>query len=260
MFLKETRDYFANFAREVRKLEVLELGDVETDIATSNSEPIEEDKEKKHPVAMVKKGLSKSVDKTASLGDGAHLTSALELRLWLRNLSVEARSAWVAQSAVTGSTAFKQVHLLMRDNTVRLTATQLNNTLSAAWKKYVASTVEPGEAVGAVGAQSLSEPGTQMTLKTFHFAGVASMNVTLGAFSTLLSQSNSPLGSVNRHIAITKEVIGHERTTLESWVGRGARKREKECTNPYFMDGRTHRYNHQWHSYRKMRPSREQFG
>jgi len=33
--------------------------------------------------------------------------------------------------------------------------------------------------VGAVGAQSIGEPGTQMTLKTFHFAGVASMNVTL---------------------------------------------------------------------------------
>ena len=38
----------------------------------------------------------------------------------------------------------------------------------------------PGEAVGAVAAQSIGEPGTQMTLKTFHFAGVASMNVTLG--------------------------------------------------------------------------------
>jgi DNA-directed RNA polymerase III subunit RPC1 len=37
-----------------------------------------------------------------------------------------------------------------------------------------------GTAVGAVGAQSIGEPGTQMTLKTFHFAGVASMNVTLG--------------------------------------------------------------------------------
>lgn len=34
--------------------------------------------------------------------------------------------------------------------------------------------------VGAFGAQSIGEPGTQMTLKTFHFAGVASMNVTLG--------------------------------------------------------------------------------
>jgi len=46
--------------------------------------------------------------------------------------------------------------------------------------KYQRSMVEPGEAIGALGAQSISEPGTQMTLKTFHFAGVASMNVTLG--------------------------------------------------------------------------------
>ena len=37
-----------------------------------------------------------------------------------------------------------------------------------------------GSTVGAFGAQSIGEPGTQMTLKTFHFAGVASMNVTLG--------------------------------------------------------------------------------
>lgn len=40
--------------------------------------------------------------------------------------------------------------------------------------------VEPGTAVGAIGAQSIGEPGTQMTLKTFHFAGVASMSITLG--------------------------------------------------------------------------------
>ena len=40
--------------------------------------------------------------------------------------------------------------------------------------------VSAGSTVGAFGAQSIGEPGTQMTLKTFHFAGVASMNVTLG--------------------------------------------------------------------------------
>jgi DNA-directed RNA polymerase III subunit RPC1 len=40
--------------------------------------------------------------------------------------------------------------------------------------------VQPGEAVGACAAHSMGEPTTQMTLKTFHFAGVASMNVTLG--------------------------------------------------------------------------------
>jgi DNA-directed RNA polymerase III subunit RPC1 len=39
---------------------------------------------------------------------------------------------------------------------------------------------EPGTAVGALAAQSIGEPCTQMTLKTFHFAGVASMNITQG--------------------------------------------------------------------------------
>lgn len=46
--------------------------------------------------------------------------------------------------------------------------------------RYQLKKVEAGAAVGAIGAQSIGEPGTQMTLKTFHFAGVASMNVTLG--------------------------------------------------------------------------------
>lgn len=44
------------------------------------------------------------------------------------------------------------------------------------WNKMV----DPGTAVGAIAGQSIGEPGTQMTLKTFHFTGVASMNVTLG--------------------------------------------------------------------------------
>jgi DNA-directed RNA polymerase III subunit RPC1 len=62
----------------------------------------------------------------------------------------------------------------------RFTQTQLDKLLDVAWSKCTASYVEPGEAVGAIGAQSISEPGTQMTLKTFHFSGISSMNVTLG--------------------------------------------------------------------------------
>ena len=46
--------------------------------------------------------------------------------------------------------------------------------------KYVKSLVQPGEAVGALAAQSIGEPSTQMTLNTFHFAGRGEMNVTLG--------------------------------------------------------------------------------
>ncbi len=45
---------------------------------------------------------------------------------------------------------------------------------------YKKRLVDPHEAVGIVAAQSIGEPGTQMTLRTFHYAGVAEMNVTLG--------------------------------------------------------------------------------
>jgi len=40
--------------------------------------------------------------------------------------------------------------------------------------------IDPSEACGIVGAQSIGEPGTQMTMRTFHYAGVAEINVTLG--------------------------------------------------------------------------------
>ena len=46
--------------------------------------------------------------------------------------------------------------------------------------KYLKSTMEPGEAVGVVAGQSIGEPSTQMTLNTFHLAGHAAKNVTLG--------------------------------------------------------------------------------
>ena len=45
---------------------------------------------------------------------------------------------------------------------------------------YDRSQVVPCEAVGVVAAQSIGEPGTQMTMRTFHYAGVAEINVTLG--------------------------------------------------------------------------------
>lgn len=47
--------------------------------------------------------------------------------------------------------------------------------------KYKKSLVNPGEMVGMISAQSIGEPTTQMTLNTFHYAGVASKsNVTRG--------------------------------------------------------------------------------
>ncbi|KAG7904960.1 hypothetical protein KL907_003176 [Ogataea polymorpha] len=47
-------------------------------------------------------------------------------------------------------------------------------------QQFLKSLVNPGEMVGVIAAQSIGEPATQMTLNTFHYAGVSSKNVTLG--------------------------------------------------------------------------------
>ena len=52
--------------------------------------------------------------------------------------------------------------------------------LSEIRAKYQQSMVHPGEMIGAIAAQSCGEPATQMTLNTFHNAGISSKNVTLG--------------------------------------------------------------------------------
>ena len=52
--------------------------------------------------------------------------------------------------------------------------------LKKALDLYHKAKAEPGQAVGIVTAQSIGEPGTQMTLRTFHFAGIRERNVTLG--------------------------------------------------------------------------------
>lgn len=63
---------------------------------------------------------------------------------------------------------------------VRLGRNHVREFLRRVQAKVRQAEVEPGTAVGAISAQSIGEPGTQMTLKTFHFAGVASMNITQG--------------------------------------------------------------------------------
>lgn len=59
-------------------------------------------------------------------------------------------------------------------------AAQVKRIMDAVIAEYESTCVDAGECVGLVGAESIGEPGTQMTLNTFHFAGVSEMNVTTG--------------------------------------------------------------------------------
>ncbi|MBI5872053.1 DNA-directed RNA polymerase subunit A'' [archaeon] len=61
-----------------------------------------------------------------------------------------------------------------------LTKAQTKKALERLAEKYAYSRINPGEAIGVITAESFGEPSTQMTLRTFHLAGVAEMNITLG--------------------------------------------------------------------------------
>lgn len=63
---------------------------------------------------------------------------------------------------------------------IEVSQDEVDRIIELAIKEYESSLVEPGEAVGVVAAQSIGEPGTQMTLRTFHYAGIRELNVTLG--------------------------------------------------------------------------------
>jgi DNA-directed RNA polymerase subunit A" len=57
---------------------------------------------------------------------------------------------------------------------------KLKNIVEKAYEEYMKNLIDTTEACGMIGAQSIGEPGTQMTMRTFHYAGVAEINVTLG--------------------------------------------------------------------------------
>ncbi|MBS3052121.1 MAG: DNA-directed RNA polymerase subunit A'' [Candidatus Aenigmarchaeota archaeon] len=62
----------------------------------------------------------------------------------------------------------------------KLNEQQKEKLINSVKKEYMKSSFEPGEALGIISAQSISEPATQMTMRTYHFAGSAGLQITLG--------------------------------------------------------------------------------
>jgi DNA-directed RNA polymerase subunit A" len=61
-----------------------------------------------------------------------------------------------------------------------VTVEQADEIAEAVESRYLDTRVDPLDPVGTVSAQSIGEPGTQMTMNTFHYAGVAEIDVTQG--------------------------------------------------------------------------------
>ncbi len=97
--------------------------------------------------------------------------------------------------------------------------------------------------VGALAAQSLGEPATQMTLNTFHYAGVSAKNVTLGVprLREIINVSKNPktpsliiylLPPASEDRDQAKDVLNKlEHTTLRQVSTRGKEKKRKRGTN-----------------------------
>ena len=81
--------------------------------------------------------------------------------------------------------------------------------------------VQMGEAVGVIAAQSIGEPGTQLTLRTFHVGGVAS---NIAAVSTLTSRYNGVL-EIEELRTVTTDEVGINGQNVEVVIGRLAEMR-----------------------------------
>ena len=75
----------------------------------------------------------------------------------------------------------------------RLTSPAFDWLLAEIRSRFETSMANPGEMVGSLAAQSMGEPATQMTLNTFHFAGISAKNVTLGVprFKEIINVSSN---------------------------------------------------------------------
>jgi len=92
-------------------------------------------------------------------------------------ISVEAQvnATLLIKAQLRSRLAYKRIALEQRVNKLAFA-----HIIGEIESRFTRALVNPGEMVGVLAAQSIGEPATQMTLNTFHFAGVSSKNVTLG--------------------------------------------------------------------------------
>ncbi|EZG44157.1 DNA-directed RNA polymerase RPB1 subunit [Gregarina niphandrodes] len=95
-------------------------------------------------------------------------------------------SSSIFKEAQINATTLFAIHCRTQLNSRKLIEKDKLGPLGLDWllkeiaRQFQKALAAPGEVVGALAAQSIGEPATQMTLNTFHFAGVGSKNVTLG--------------------------------------------------------------------------------
>ncbi len=97
------------------------------------------------------------------------------------------------------------------------------------WDLTTRKPVEIGVPVGVVAAQSIGEPGTQLTMRTFHAGGIVGMDITMGLprveelFEARTPKSVSPLSEIAGKVTVTETDMGTKirvRTTTKPYEER----------------------------------------
>lgn len=91
------------------------------------------------------------------------------------SLEADKNSTLLIKAQLRQRLAFKRVAMAEK-----MSKLAFDKAIGELESRFTRALVNPGEMVGILAAQSIGEPATQMTLNTFHFAGVSSKNVTLG--------------------------------------------------------------------------------
>lgn len=164
---------------------------------TVKNVPVEVEFERSNAVSNICTVLMPAArDPVLSIAVGSH-------RLGTSGKCVSERIASSASKAMESSEELKKA---MQSN--KVSKTDFGTLLAT---KYTSALADPGEAVGAIAAQSIGEPSTQMTLNTFHLAG-AGANVTLGIprlreiIMTASRTLSTPTMSVPLHKNVTDQM------------------------------------------------------
>ncbi|MBR4100101.1 MAG: DNA-directed RNA polymerase subunit beta' [Clostridia bacterium] len=175
----------------------------------------------------------------SDIKDGNHILEPLEERLEGRylmdDLYVDGKLIWSKEDMITSDGAKKIVDAGVTSVTIRsvLTCHSHHGVCKKCYGKNLATAkpVTTGEAVGIVAAQSIGEPGTQLTMRTFHTGGIASTeDITQGLprveelFEARRPKRCGLIAKIDGRVRITEEkksnviVITNEETMEEEKV------------------------------------------
>ena len=143
-------------------------------------------------------------------------------RLLLKSLkSAKTNEEWGANIEINNSLATKFLNLGLKDIQVRspLTCNALQSICRKCygWHLSYSKIVDLGEAIGILAAQSIGEPGTQLTMRTFHTGGVFSGDLTQqirAPFSGIVNYSLNLPNTIIRTIHGDKGFQLTEKVTL----------------------------------------------